>query len=78
LLHAVDLRHRPYPFEKVLRERWAVMPDEDVLWACWDVMHAVMQKAFVDALHKFIHRAHFGWTDKFDWESQPCVLVPFA
>jgi hypothetical protein len=78
MLHAVDLRHCPYPLEKVRRERRAVVADQHVLWAAWDVMQAVLQKGFVDALDVFIHGAHFRWIYELGREAKPCVLVPFA
>jgi hypothetical protein len=78
VLHAVDLRHRPNPFEKVGRERGAVMANEHILWAVWHVVHAVLQEFLIHTLHVFVHRAHFCWVDKFGGVAQPCILVALA
>lgn len=78
LLHAVDLRHRPDPFEKVLWEGRTVVAHEDVFWTGWNVVHAVLEEALIDALDVFVDRAHFGWPDEFSGEPQPRVLVSFA
>jgi hypothetical protein len=78
LLHAVDLRHGPDPFEKMLREGGTVVADEDVLWTRWHMMHAVLEESFVHALDILVYRAHFGWPNKLRWKSQPCILIALA
>jgi hypothetical protein len=42
------------------------------------VVHAVLQKALVHALHVLVDRAHLGRPDEFRREPQPAVLIPLA
>jgi hypothetical protein len=43
-----------------------------------DVVHAVLQELFVDALHVFVDGAHFGGADELGRKSEPRVLIALA
>ena len=62
----------------MLWEGWAVVADQDVFRSGWNMVHAVLEEAFVYALHVFIDRAHFCRSYELCRKAQPGVLVSFA
>lgn len=54
------------------------MPHKHKFRTCGYMVETVVKEALIDALHKFIDRAHLGWPNELRWKPKPCILIPLA